>query len=93
MALVLLTSARGDQDRTGRGETADVFAVYLVAERVDPRITAYAKGDWSHLRLSASPLIAGDDIISYDFSTHSMRLRREALARIPNQCRRRHSSL
>ena len=83
-ALVLLASAPGDQDRSGRGETTDVFAVYLVAESVDVRITAYGKGDWSHLRLSASARIAGDDIISYDFSTHSMRLRREALARIPS---------
>jgi len=31
-----------------------------------------------------SPLIAGDDIISYDLSTHAMKLQREALARIPN---------
>ena len=84
MALVLLSSALGDQSRAGRGETADLFAIYLVAERVDPRNTAYAKGDWSRLRLSASPLIAGDDIISYDLSTHAMKLQREALARIPN---------
>lgn len=82
VALVLL-SAPGDQDRSDRGETADVFAIYLVAEPVDRRIPGYGKGDWSHLRLSVSPLIAGDDIISYDFSTHVMRLRREALARIP----------
>ena len=83
-ALVLLASAPGDQDRSGRGETADVFAVYLVAEPVDGRITGYGKGDWSRLRLSASPLITGDEILSYDFSTHAMTLRREVLARIPS---------
>jgi hypothetical protein len=82
-ALGLVASALGVQDRSGRGEIADVFAIYLVAEPVDGRITAYGKGDWSQLRLSASPLIAGDDIISYELSTHSMRLRRDALARIP----------
>lgn len=80
---LLLLSGPGDQDRSGRGEIADVFAIYLVAEPVDGRITGYGTGDWSRLRLSVSPLIAGDDIISYDFSTHAMRLRREALARIP----------
>lgn len=83
-ALALLAFAPGDQDRSGRDQVADVFAIYLVAEPVDGRITAYGKGDWSQLRLSASPLITGDDIISYDLSTHSMRLRREALARIPS---------
>lgn len=83
LALALLASAPADQDRSGRAETADVFAVYLVAEPVDARITGYGKGDWSHLRLSASPLIAGDDIISYAASTHAMTLRPEALARIP----------
>lgn len=84
LALVFLASAAGDQDRPGRGGTADVFAIYLAAEPVDGRMTGYGKGDWSNLRLSASPLIAGDDIISYDLSTHSVRLRREALARIPS---------
>ena len=83
LALMLLGSTPGDQDRSGRGETTDVFAIYLVADRVDPRITAYGKGDWSGLRLSASPLISGNDIITYDWATHAMRLRREALARIP----------
>lgn len=83
LVLVLLASASGDQDRSGRGETADVFAIYLVAEPVDARITGYGKGDWSQLRLSASPLIAGADIISYAVSTHAMRLRPEALARLP----------
>jgi hypothetical protein len=62
---------------------SDVFAIYLLAEPVDPRITGYGRGDWSQLRLAASPLITGEDLISYDLSTHAMRLRREALARIP----------
>ena len=71
------------QVHAGRGEAADLFAIYLVAERVDPRVAAYGKGDWSQLPLSDSPLISGDDIIAYDFSKHSMKLRPEALARIP----------
>jgi len=45
--------------------------------------TSYGKGDWSELRLAASPLIAGEDLITSDWSTHTMRLKPEALARIP----------
>jgi hypothetical protein len=65
------------------GETTNSFGIYLTAEPVDRRITAYGKGDWSSIRLSESPLISAADIISYDFAEHSMRLRPEALARIP----------
>jgi hypothetical protein len=81
--LLFLAVPSGHQASSGRGETADVFAIYLVADPVDPRIPGYGEGDWSRLRLSATPLFAGDDLISYDLSTHTMRLRREALARIP----------
>lgn len=58
------------------------FGIYLTAEPVDRRITAYGKGDWSRIRLSESPVISATDIISYDFTNHSMRLRPEALAKI-----------
>ena len=59
------------------------FGIYLSAEPVDRRITAYGNGDWSRIRLSESPVISASDIISYEFTNHSMRLRPEALARIP----------
>jgi hypothetical protein len=62
----------------------DVFAIYLVAEPVAGRIIGYGKGDWSRLRLANSPLISAEDVISYDFAKHSMKLRAEALARIPD---------
>ena len=62
---------------------ADVFAIYLVADAVDATITGYGRGDWSRLRLEASPLITGDDLVSYEWSTHSMKLRPDALAKIP----------
>jgi len=80
-ALVLL-ACPGAQERTGGGTPADVFAIYLLAEPVDPRITGYGQGDWSRLRLASSPLITGNDLVSYDWSTHAMKLRREAVARI-----------
>jgi hypothetical protein len=83
LALVLFTAAPAHQDQPARAEPADIFAIYLVAEPVDPRITGYGKGDWSQLRLSATPLITGADIVSYDLAKHAMKLRPEALARIP----------
>jgi hypothetical protein len=66
-----------------RAETTNSFGIYLPSEPVDRRITAYGKGDWSRIRLSESPLISAADIVSYDFAAHSIRLRSEALARIP----------
>jgi hypothetical protein len=66
-----------------RAETTNSFGIYLTTGTVDRRIIATGKGDWSAIRLSDSPLISADDIISYDFAEHSMKLRPEALARIP----------
>src|SRR6185312_9996686 len=40
--------------------------------------------DLARVQLASSPVISADDLISYDFSTHAMKLRREALDRIPN---------
>lgn len=67
----------------GVNKTTNSFGIYLTAEPVDRRITAYGKGDWSHIRLLESPLISAADIISYNLADHSMRLKPEALARIP----------
>ncbi len=67
----------------GRSETTNSFGIYLTAEPVDRRLTAYGKGDWSQIRLSGSPVISATNIISYNFTDHSMRLKPEALAKIP----------
>jgi hypothetical protein len=40
--------------------------------------------DLAHVQLVSPPVISANDLISYDYSTHSMKLRREALARIPH---------
>jgi hypothetical protein len=66
-----------------RTEMTNAFGIYLFAEPVDRRIAARGSGDWSRLRLSEPPLISAADIISYDFAVHAMKLRPEALARIP----------
>ncbi len=73
----------GRDFQIGRTETTNLFGIYLVTEPVDRHLTVGGKGDWSRVRLSESPLISADDIISYDFAEHSMRLRLDALARIP----------
>jgi len=70
-------------DTMGRTETTNSFGIYLIAEPVDNRIIAYGKGEWSRLRLAEPPLISATDIVSYDFAEHAMRLRPEAIARIP----------
>jgi len=64
-------------------ETKHEFAIYLTAEPVDRRITAYGTGDWSHVKLDTSPVISATDIVWYAWSGHSIRLRPEALKRIP----------
>jgi hypothetical protein len=68
---------------SGKGEATNSFGIYLTVEAVDRRITGYGQGNWSHIRLLESPLISATDIISYNFMEHSMRLRPEALAKIP----------
>ncbi len=65
-----------------RAETHS-FGIYLFAEPVDRRITAYGRGDWSRLRISESPLISAADILTYDLKKHSLKLRPEALGKIP----------
>jgi hypothetical protein len=40
-------------------------------------------GTWSHLKLSPTPLITENDILNYDFTTHTLRLTAEARARLP----------
>jgi hypothetical protein len=66
-----------------KGEATNSFGIYLTAETVDRRITGYGQGNWSHIRLLESPLISAADIISYNFTEHSMRLRRETPAKFP----------
>ena len=66
-----------------RAETTNSFGIYLPSEPVDRRITAFGKGDWSRIRLTESPLISAADIVSYDSVEHAIRLRAEALAKIP----------
>jgi hypothetical protein len=67
----------------GNSETTNSFCLYLTAEPIDGRILAYGKGDWAAVRLSEFPSISAADIIRYDFLDHSMKLRPEALAKVP----------
>jgi hypothetical protein len=77
-ALILLTTsaiaARPEQN---------TFGIYLIAEPVDARTLAHNPTLWKELALSSTPVISQADIISYDFSIHAMRLRLEAIKRLP----------
>lgn len=59
------------------------FAIHTLAESVDQRILIRGTGDWSQVRLSPVPVISDADIMNYDFTTHTLRLTPEALARLP----------
>jgi hypothetical protein len=59
------------------------FAIYLVAAPVDPRVLVRDLERWRQVELAPEPIISDADIISYDFSKHAMRLKPEALKRIP----------
>ncbi|HWQ91129.1 MAG TPA: hypothetical protein VN673_05620, partial [Clostridia bacterium] len=51
------------------------FGIYLVPGPVDGRLTVYAKGDWSMLPLLSEPIISDQDLVSYDWNSHTMRLK------------------
>jgi hypothetical protein len=65
---------------------APSFAIYLIDHPEDygtqgSRI--YGTRDVSEIALEAKPLISDADILSYDLRQHSMKLTKEAVARIP----------
>jgi hypothetical protein len=59
------------------------FGIYLIAGPVDARAFAQQQGQWKNLPLAGAPIISEADILAYDFSKHAMRLRPEALKRLP----------
>jgi hypothetical protein len=59
------------------------FAIYLIAGSVDARVFAQSPGRWKDLPLEREPIISDADIVAYDFSKHAMRLKPEALKRLP----------
>jgi hypothetical protein len=59
------------------------FAIYLIAGSPDARNLVQNPGQWKELALSNTPVISDVDVISYDFSKHAVRLRPEAIKRLP----------
>jgi hypothetical protein len=59
------------------------FAIYLIAGSGDARVFAQEPGRWNDLPLAREPIISDADIVAYDFSRHAMRLKPEALKRLP----------
>ena len=74
--LVTLTSLAGTPKRS-------TFAIYLIAGSVDARLFVREPERWKGLPLERDPIISDADIIAYDFSKHAMRVRPEALRRLP----------
>jgi len=88
---VIMTGCATPQNRTSTepsqpvetaSEAQTKFGIFLTANLTPDTIPG--RLDLAQVQLAPSPVISADDLISYDFSTHSMKLRREALARIPN---------
>ncbi|MBX3744941.1 MAG: hypothetical protein KF833_06490 [Verrucomicrobiae bacterium] len=66
-----------------RSGTTNQFAIYLIDEPVDRRLIASGQGDWSGVRLAASPVISQEDLVRYDATHHTVRLKPGVLDRIP----------
>lgn len=62
---------------TSRGEG---FAIYLTADDIPPDQMAAL----SHINLSDQPIVAGNDIVTYNAGTHEIALTKNAFARIAN---------
>jgi hypothetical protein len=59
-------------------EAQTKFGIFLT---VNPNLdTRPGMVDLSHVQLAASPVISAEDIISYDFTTHAMKLRHKPMA-------------
>src|SRR6185312_8510123 len=77
-----LTSAELSKPSKTNIESQIKFGIFLT---INPDLAIRAsKVDLARIQLASSPVISADDILSYDFSTHAMKLRGETLARIPN---------
>jgi len=57
------------------------FAIYLFASPVDTR--SVKQQQWKNQPLASAPIISEADILAYDFSKHALKLRPEALKRLP----------
>jgi hypothetical protein len=61
----------------------DTIGIYLFARSVDTRALETHPGRWKDLPLASQPIVTDVDIIAYDFSKHAMKLKPEALNRLP----------
>ncbi len=69
----------------GSAETsAHSFGIYLVAFTADKPWGAATLGELATLPLAKEPVLSDADILSYDFASHQMLVRRGGLSRLPN---------
>lgn len=59
----------------------DTVAIYLFASSVNAR--SLVREQWKNLPLSSEPVISEADILAYDFAKHALKLKPEALKRLP----------
>jgi hypothetical protein len=85
LAVILAVALPGFASSSAAASTANppAFAIYTLAESLDPRILAHGTGDWSRVTLSPTPVMSDADLLNYDFATHTMRVTPAALARLP----------
>lgn len=69
--------------QTASTATPPAFGIYTVTEPVERALLTRGTGDWSKVTLSPAPVISDADILNYDLTTHTLRLRPEARARLP----------
>jgi hypothetical protein len=63
----------------------DTIGIYLFARSIDPRVLETRPGRWKALPLASNPIVTDADIIAYDCSKHAMKLKAEALKRLPSR--------
>jgi len=85
LGVVLAVTLPGFASSSAAASTtsAPAFAIYTLAESVDRRMVARGTGNWSQVTLSPAPVISDAEILNYDFTTHTLRMRPEALGRLP----------
>jgi hypothetical protein len=62
--------------------TTHSFGLYAPADALPANVVVHGTNDLSRIPLAAEPIISDADIVSYDFTQHSMKLRPEALNRV-----------
>ncbi len=78
LVLLAAIAPAGGCGQRGNTDSGEGFAIYLLAREVPPQAVPVL----SHLELAETPLISLKDIVSYEKSTHRIKLNKEASQRV-----------